>query len=109
MKKDIQIGDVDRSGRPLSDRFIHFWNGTTPAEVENIRLKDQVNTLIQSGETVNLILQQLKPVTKFFAEPALDLPASKKRISKKERERLELEEHLRMLETESLDRIKKGK
>ena len=49
------------------DKLINaFLNGTAPAQIENVILKDQVNALIQSGETVNLILQQLKPVSKFF-------------------------------------------
>lgn len=55
------------------------------------------------------IKEQLKPVSKFFAEPVNESPAPKKRLSKKERERLEVEDHLRMLEAESIDRIKKGK
>ena len=43
-----------------------FLAGNAPVQIENADLKSQVATLIKHGETVNQILEQIKPVSKFF-------------------------------------------
>ena len=61
----------DEQGRPIPQSFIHMWNGTTSAEIENEKLKKQVDALIENlnatavkNDELEEIKKLLKPITK---------------------------------------------
>ncbi|RZK08545.1 MAG: hypothetical protein EOO43_21405 [Flavobacterium sp.] len=83
------------------------------------QLKAENEKLKQSTDVIQLIQglkAELAPVIGFFNDAPAVTPTIKKRISKKEKlrieaeqDRLELENHKKMLEQESLNRIKQKK
>jgi hypothetical protein len=80
----LDLNATDPKGRPLPTSFIHFWNDTTPAEVENEKLKQQVDVLIMNQtSTSNLetsiadLNEKLEPISvdvsyirKVYSKPA---------------------------------------
>jgi hypothetical protein len=72
MDKHLQIplNAKDEKGRVIPASFIHFWNDTTAAEVENEKLKQQVDALIMNHtSTSNLetsiadLNEKLEPIS----------------------------------------------
>ncbi len=57
---------------------------------------------------VKELKNELKPAIKFFKEKPEETKQVVKRLSKKEKFRLEIEEHSKMLELQSYERIKKA-
>jgi len=87
-------------------------------EDENQRLKDKIalNDPHNVHQLLSGIKNELMPVIGFFNEAPTGAPTTKKRISKKERLRLEAEQemidfenHKQMLEQDSIQRVKNQK
>lgn len=78
MDKHLQIPHdaTDEKGRVIPASFIHFWNDTTPAEVENERLKQQVDSLIMKESKIEEVAKKIEPQFQFFTKPTI--PAKKK-------------------------------
>lgn len=84
--EEIKIGDKDSYGRELSERFIHFWNNTSKEQVENVQLKKQVSTLIETTATVRQLSEQLQAVndnTQFVKNVYTKTKTSNKKVSPK--------------------------
>ncbi|WP_316817317.1 hypothetical protein [Pedobacter nyackensis] len=109
MNELIQLPQYDLEGIRIPDSAVYWWHNTTKDEQDNIRLKMQVDMLIQANTVISNLAADLKPTIKFFGGTKTDEPTQpKKRISKKERERLEFEAYEKRLELKALNEIKNG-
>ena len=105
-KKILLLEAHDNKNRQIPQSFINYWNNVNPVEVENKILKEQVNTLIANLANLETLIKMVTPSFNFFKDFQKPV-ASKQRISKKEKTKIELDEHVRMLEMAALNRIKK--
>ena len=71
----------DEKGRVIPASFIYFWNDTTAAEVENEKLKQQINALIMRESKIDEVVKKIEPQYQFFTKPTIP---SKKKPTKQE-------------------------
>jgi hypothetical protein len=111
MKTNTLAKDAtDNKNRLIPQSFIHLWNNTTEAEVENIKLKMQVDVLIGSlstnNQTINEIDAKVSNIHRIFnatpeviEKPAKKLSPAKQRLQDivdfKEAEKIEMLKKIR--------------
>lgn len=111
---EIFVEYCKSSKQPVDQQYTLIWNTEYPSMIRRslaMKLKAELDKLPVEDKTDDLkalimgLQEQLKPVSKFFAEPT---PEPKKRISKKEKERLDFEAYEKRLQAKALAYIKNG-
>lgn len=77
----LDLNATDPKGRPLPASFINYWNNTTAAEVENEKLKQQIDALIIKESKIEEVIKKIEPQYQFFTKPTIP---SKKKPTKQE-------------------------
>jgi hypothetical protein len=83
------------------------WNaylaGKAPIQIENLELKGQVSTLIQTLDTITSIQEQLKPVSRFIH--SIQKAPAPSRMSKAEKQQLEDEQLNAAMQAKALKKL----
>ena len=84
MDKHLQIpmNAQDEKGRVIPTSFIHFWNNTTAAEVENEKLKQQINALIMNQTSTSNLETSIADLNEKLEPISIDVSYIRKVYSK---------------------------
>lgn len=120
MDELIQLPQYDPEGRRIPDTAVYWWHGTTKAEQDNIRLKMQVDTLIQSTAAIAAktapvpvdntaimeIEKQVGDLHRLFNAPPP--PEPKKKLTAKQKIAAEIEKRTKANELKIAQEILRG-
>lgn len=91
MNELIELPQYDKEGIRIPDSAVYWWHNTTKAEQDNIRLKMQIDSLIQSNTAIIAINQKLdnsviniKDVAREVVKEVLNPLSTGKKLTKAE-------------------------